>query len=37
MRAKKKELAAESREALSLEIISNSNSNSNNKELTNKG
>jgi hypothetical protein len=36
MRARK-ELAAELEEALSLEIISNSNNNSNNKELTNKG
>jgi hypothetical protein len=37
MRAKKKELAVRFRKALSLEIISNSNSDSDNKELTNKG
>jgi hypothetical protein len=36
MRAKK-ELAAELEEPLSLEIISNSNSDGDNKELTNKG
>jgi hypothetical protein len=36
MRARK-ELAVELKEALSLETISNSNNNSDNKELTNKG
>jgi hypothetical protein len=33
----RKELAAELEEALSLEIISKGNNNSDNKELTNKG
>jgi hypothetical protein len=36
MRAKKRELAIKLKKALSLEIISNSNSDSDNKELTNK-
>jgi hypothetical protein len=36
MRARK-ELAAELEKPLSLEIISNSNNNGDNKELTNKG